>query len=65
MYNRRGVIKGVPVSPPPPPGQLTIIVKRGDNVIKSALLNDFAETKIVTHAGKVTFIETAVKEKIE
>lgn len=53
------------VTPPPPPGQLTVVLKRGDKVIKTQPLPDFGETKIVTHGARVTFVEASTKEKVE
>lgn len=32
---------------------------------KTHTIPPYGETKIVTHGGKVTFIETSVKEKVE
>lgn len=32
---------------------------------KELQLPDYGEVKIITHAGKITFIETTTKEKVE
>ena len=42
---------------------IEIVPKRGSHSIR--LLPDYGEVKIVTHGGKITFIETTTKEKVE
>lgn len=52
---------------PPKSNALQITVKvETDDILKRVLnLPEYGEVRIITHAGKVTFVETTTKEKVE
>lgn len=49
---------------PPLSGRYATLTANG-NTKKIVELPDYGEVKIVTHGGKITFIETTTKEKVE